>query len=92
MSSATVSATQKYVFPESTFSIDLTVNSYEYGSELQFKSYSRTAPVLEARVDKAHNYYRVECGYLPVTYDTIRKIEALAYAMRLYLDLKDFGV
>ena len=30
--------------------------------------------MLERRVDKDHEYYRLECGYLPGTHETAQKL------------------
>jgi len=57
----------KLVYPESTFTVDLVTNSYKYGSELQFKRYGMVPPGRVRRVDKPQKFYRVECGYLPVS-------------------------
>ena len=53
-------------------------NSYKYGSEVQFVAYSRRAPVLERRVDKDHEYYRLECGYLPASHETANLLRNVA--------------
>lgn len=89
LASAVINDSFKYVFNDSTFTVDLVTNSYKYGSELQFKAYSRRPPVLKPRVEKDHAYYRLEAGYLPVNYGTVRWLENLAYSLRAYLDLKD---
>jgi len=70
LASAIVDDNVKLVYPNSIFTVDLVTNSYKYGSELQFKAYSTFPPIRKARVDKEHNYYRLECGYLPVTTKT----------------------
>ena len=83
LATAIINSTQKYVYPQSQFSIDYIANSWKYGQELQFKSYSHKPPVLEARVDKDHAYYRLECGYLAVNLETAEKLEEIARIIRL---------
>ena len=78
VSTAIVDETQKLVYPDSTFTIDAVTHSYKYGSELQFKSYTFEPPTLEQRVDKDHNIYRLECGYLPLTHETAEKLRDVA--------------
>ena len=85
LASAIINDTQKYVYPESLFSIDLITHSWKYDKELQFKSYSKEAPTLERRVDKEHFYYRLECGYLPVDLTTANKLEEIADLIRFIL-------
>lgn len=75
---AIVDATMKLSYPESMFTVDLVTNSYKYGSEVQFKSYSVKPPTVEKRVDKEHSYYRLECGYLPATHQTAEKLREMA--------------
>ena len=78
LTTATVNEKEKLVFYDSMFSIGLVTNSWKYGSELQFVSFSRKPPVLERRVDKEHGYYRLECGYLPGTHETAQKLRNVA--------------
>ena len=78
LTTATVNDKEKLVFPDSTFAIGLVTDSYKYGSEVQFISYSRKAPELKRRVDKDHEYYRLECGYLPGTHETAQKLRDVA--------------
>ena len=78
LTTATVNDKEKLVFHDSNFSIGLVTESWKYGSELQFVAFSRKPPVLEKRVDKEHNYYRLECGYLPGTHETADKLREVA--------------
>jgi hypothetical protein len=78
LTTATVDNKEKLVFPDSTFAIGLVTDSYKYGSEVQFIAYTRKAPVLKARVDKEHGWYRLECGYLPGTHETAQRLRDCA--------------
>ena len=75
---AIINDKEKLVYPDSFFTCDLITNSYRYGSELQFKSYSMKAPELKPRVDKDHSYYRLECGYLPASHETAEQLRDIA--------------
>ncbi len=75
---AIINDSEKLVYPQSLFTVDLVTNSYKYGSELQFKSYSLKPPELHPRTDKEHNYYRLECGYLPATHQTAENLREIA--------------
>jgi len=75
---AIINETEKLVYPQSLFTVDLVTNSYKYGSELQFKSYSFKPPELHPRTDKEHQYYRLECGYLPATHETAQNLRGIA--------------
>lgn len=78
LTTATVNDREKLVFHDSLFSIGLVTESWKYGSEVQFVSFSRKAPTLERRVDKEHEYFRVECGYLPGTHETAELLRDVA--------------
>ena len=78
LTTATVNDKEKLVFHDSLFSIGLVTESWKYGSELQFVSFSRKAPTLERRVDKEHEYFRVECGYLPGNHATAEVLRDVA--------------
>jgi len=78
LTTATVNDKQKLVFHDSMFAIGLVTDSYKYGSEVQFISFTRKAPELKRRVDKDHEYYRVECGYLPGTHETAEMLRGVA--------------
>lgn len=78
LTTATVDAQDKLVFHDSLFTIGLVTDSYKYGSEAQFLSFSRKPPTLEPRVEKDHSYYRVECGYLPGTHQTADMLRDVA--------------
>ena len=78
VSTAILNESEKLVYPETNFTIDAVTHSYKYGSELQFKSYSFKPPTLQRRVDKDHNVYRLECGYMPLTHDTAEKLRNVA--------------
>ena len=85
LTTATINDKEKLVFNDSTFAIGLVTNSYKYGSEVQFISYSRRAPVLERRVDKDHEYYRLECGYLLGSHETAEKLRNVADQLDLII-------
>ena len=89
LTTATVNDKEKLVFPDSTFTIGLVTNSYKYGSEVQFISYSRKAPELKRRVDKEHGYYRLECGYLPGTHETADLLRHVANQIDAILDYSE---
>lgn len=78
LTTATVNDKQKLVFHDSLFAIGLVMDSYKYGSEVQFISFSRRVPELKPRVDKEHGYYRVECGYLPASHETADQLRNVA--------------
>jgi hypothetical protein len=78
LATATVNDKEKLVFHDSMFVIDLITNSWKYGSELQFNCYSKKPPTLEKRVDKDHEYYRLEVGYLPGDHSTVEKLREIA--------------
>jgi hypothetical protein len=78
LTTATVDDKQKLVFHDSKFAIGLVTDSWKYGSEVQFISFSRKAPKIKRRVDKDHEYYRVECGYLPATHETAELLRGVA--------------
>jgi hypothetical protein len=75
---ATVDAKTKLVFKDSLFSIGLVTDSWKYGSEVQFISFTRGQPKLRRRVDKDHEYFRVEAGYLPGTHETAEALRRCA--------------
>ena len=75
---AIINDSEKFVYPQSLFTVDLVTNSWKYGSELQFKSYSLKPPELHPRTDKQHRYYRLECGYLPATHETAESLRSVA--------------
>ncbi len=70
--------TQKYTLPDSTFSIQAVTNSYKYDRELQFVSWSRTPPRLEHRAKDDSEYYRFECGYIPLTHESAAQLRDVA--------------
>jgi len=78
LTTATIDDKSKLEFQNSVFSVDLVTNSYKYGCELQFKSYTTSAPKVKPRVDKEHGYFRLECGYLPGTHETADLLRTLA--------------
>jgi hypothetical protein len=78
LTTATVNDKEKLVFHDSIFAIGLVTDSYKYGSEVQFISYSRKAPELKRRVDKDHGYYRLECGYLEASHETAQSLRRAA--------------
>jgi len=78
LSTATINDREKLVFHDSLFTVGLVTDSWKYGSEVQFISYTRKAPTLETRVEKDHEYYRVECGYLPGTHETAETLRNVA--------------
>ncbi len=78
LTTATVNDKEKLVFQDSKFAIGLVTDSWKYGSEVQFISFTRKAPQLKRRVDKDHEYYRVECGYLPATHETAEMLRGVA--------------
>ncbi|MFA5365974.1 MAG: hypothetical protein WC325_12395, partial [Candidatus Bathyarchaeia archaeon] len=78
LTTATVNDKEKLVFPDSNFAIQLVTNSYKYGEELQFVAWSRQAPVIASRCNQEHEYYRLECGYLPATHETADTLREVA--------------
>jgi hypothetical protein len=78
LTTATINDKEKLVFADSKFSINLITDSWKYGTELQFTAFSRKAPVLKHRTDKEHDYYRLECGYLPGDHETADKLREMA--------------
>ena len=89
VASAILDDVYKLTYPASTFTVDLVADSWKYGAELQFKSYSRQPPVKVRRTDKEHDYYRLECGYLPLTLATAEALEDAAAMVRLYVRLSE---
>lgn len=78
LSSCVFNETHKYIMPESTFSIQAVTDSYKYGQELQFVSWSRERPILERRAKDDSRYYRFEAGYMPLTHETANKLRDVA--------------
>jgi hypothetical protein len=78
VSTAIISRTEKLVYPDARFSIDLVLSSWKYGSELQFKAFSTEAPFKASRTDKEHRFYRLECGYLPGNHETAERLRRIA--------------
>lgn len=78
LSSCVFNETQKYVLPESTFSIQAVTHSWKYDKELQFVAWSRKPPRLERRAKDDSEYYRFEAGYMPLTHETAEKLRNVA--------------
>lgn len=78
LSSCVFNDTQKYVLPNSTFSIQAVTNSWKYGEELQFVSWSCKPPVLEKRAKDDSLYYRFEAGYMPLSHETADLLRCVA--------------
>ncbi len=78
LTTATVNDREKLVFHDSLFSIGLVTESWKYGSEVQFVAFSRKQPTLERRVDKNHEYYRIECGYFKGDHNTAQLLRDVA--------------
>jgi hypothetical protein len=78
LSSCVFNESEKYVLPDSTFSIQAVTNSWKYGEELQFVSWSRKPPVLEKRAKDDSLYYRFEAGYMPLTHESADQLRRVA--------------
>jgi hypothetical protein len=78
LSSCVYSDTKKYTLTESTFSIQAVTDSWKYGAELQFVSWSRKPPILERRSKDNSEYYRFEAGYMPLTHETAQQLRKVA--------------
>lgn len=78
LSSCVFNETQKYVLPESTFSIQAVTHSWKYDKELQFVSWSRKPPRLERRAKDDSEYYRFEAGYMPLKHETAEQLRIVA--------------
>ncbi len=78
LSSCVFSDAEKYVLPNSTFSIQAVTHSWKYGQELQFASWSRTPPVLSKRAKDDSNFYRFEAGYMPLSHETAEQLRNVA--------------
>jgi hypothetical protein len=78
LSSCVFNDTEKYVLPNSTFSIQAVTHSWKYGEELQFVSWSRDQPVIRKRAKDDSDYYRFEAGYMPLTHDTAEQLRRCA--------------
>jgi hypothetical protein len=70
LTTAILNETEKLVYPDATFVIDLITDSWKYGSELQFNCWSRKAPKVALRTKEDSAFYRCEIGYLPGTHAT----------------------
>jgi len=78
LSSCIFNSTHKYTLADSTFSIQAVTDSYKYGSELQFVSWSRQPPILERRSKDNSGYYRFEAGYMPLTHESAQQLRDVA--------------
>jgi len=78
LSSCIFNRSYKYTLPDSTFSIQAVTDSYKYGCELQFVSWSRQPPILERRSKGDSVYYRFEAGYMPLTHESAQQLRAVA--------------
>lgn len=78
LTTATINDRDKLVFRDSQFSIGLVTDSWKYGAEVQFVAFTRKQPEVKRRVDKDHEYFRVECGYLVGSHDTAEMLRRVA--------------
>ena len=88
-SSCVFNDTQKYVLPNSTFSIQAVTNSWKYGEELQFVAWSRTPPVLSKRAKDDSLFYRFEAGYMLLSHSTAEQLREVADQIGAIVDYSD---